>query len=71
MLQAPLLQGSFLDVVSRLAKMMDGDDFKAKLAIVYQVDLVINYSVSTFNYIIGKAKIDNNYLVRKAVEKYS
>jgi hypothetical protein len=57
-------------VVSRLAKMMDDDDFKVKWAIIHQVDLVKKHSISTYNYIVGKAKIDNNYLVRKAVEKY-
>ncbi len=57
-------------VVSRLAKMMDDDDdFKVKWAIIHQVELIKTYSTSTFNYIISKAKIDNNYLVRKAVEK--
>lgn len=58
-------------VVSRLAKMVDDDNFKVKWAIIHQVELIKTHSISTFNYIVGKAKIDNNYLVKKAVEKFS
>jgi hypothetical protein len=58
-------------VVSRLAKMMDDNDFEVKWAIINQASLIKKHSIETFNYILGKAKIDNNYLVRRALNKYS
>ncbi len=48
--------------------MMDDNDFRVKIAIVRQVHLIKKHSVETSNYIVTKAKIDNNYLVRKSVE---
>lgn len=58
-------------VVNRLVKMMDDNDFKVKWAIVNQASLIKQHSLTSFNYIVGKAKIDNNYLVRKVIETMS
>jgi hypothetical protein len=55
-------------VVNRLAKMMDDNDFRVKLAIVRQAHLTKAHSIESFNYITTKAQIDNNYLVRKSLE---
>jgi hypothetical protein len=55
-------------VVNRLSKMMDDDNHEVRWAILHQVSMIRNHSEQTYNYIIGKAKIDNNYLVRRVVE---
>jgi hypothetical protein len=55
-------------VVNRLAKMMDDNDFGVKVFIVRQAHLIRKHSEETFSYITMKAKIDNNYLVRKVIE---
>ena len=64
-----LIASQYADfVVNRLSKMMDDDDYTVRWAILDQVSLIRNHSEQTYNYIIGKAKIDNNYLVRRVVE---
>ncbi|MCX6643737.1 MAG: hypothetical protein NT043_00810 [Candidatus Bathyarchaeota archaeon] len=55
-------------VVNRLAKMMDDNDFEVKWVIVNKASLIKQHSVTAFNYIVGKAMIDNHYLVRKGIE---
>jgi len=55
-------------VVSRLSKMMDDDNHEVRWAILHQASMIRNHGEQTYNYIIGKAKIDNNYLVRRVVE---
>jgi len=58
-------------IISQLSKMMDDDDYRVKWGILRQVQKIREYSETTFNYILGKAKIDKNYLVRKALNKYA
>lgn len=61
-----LLDTEYSDfIVSRLARMMEDAAFRIKLAVLHQASLVKNYSLSTYNYLGDKAKIDQNYLVRK------
>jgi len=50
--------------------MMDDDDYKVRWAVLHQVSMIKKINELTYNYIIGKAKIDNNYLVRRVVESY-
>jgi hypothetical protein len=57
-------------VIGRLSKMMDDDSFDVKWAIVEQALLIKQHNPATFSYIIGKAQIDNNYLVRISVKKH-
>jgi len=67
-----LIDSEFSDfVIGRLAKMMDDNDFQVKWAILDQALLIKSRSESTFNYVISKARIDNNYLIRKIVDKYA
>ena len=58
-------------VISQLVKMMDDDDYRVKLGVLNQAERIKKYSETDFNYIISKAKIDKNYLVRKVTEKYA
>ncbi len=58
-------------VVSQLSKMMEDDDFRVKLGVLNQADLLKKYDEKTFNYVVSKAKIDNNYLVRKGIKLYA
>lgn len=51
--------------INRLVKMIDDNDFTVKWAIVNQVPLIKQLDVTSYNYILGKARIDNNYIVRK------
>jgi hypothetical protein len=65
----PLIKSQYADfVVNRLSKMMDDDDYKVRWAILFQASMIKKISELTYNYIVGKAKIDNNYLVRRAAE---
>lgn len=48
--------------------MMEDDDYRVRWAILDQVSLIMMHSEQTYNYIISKAKIDNNYLVERMVE---
>lgn len=57
-------------ILNRLVTMMDDVDFKVKWAIIFHASLVKQHSNTLFNYLIQKARIDNNYLVRKITEKY-
>lgn len=67
-----LLETQYADfVVNRLSKMMDDDDYRVRWAILHQVPMIKKINEITYNYIVGKAKIDNNYLVRKVVENYT
>ena len=67
----PLIESQYADfVVNRLSKMMDDDDYNVRWAILHQVSLIKKQSEQTYNYIVGKAKIDKNYLVRRVVEKH-
>jgi len=54
-------------VVDQLSKMMDDDDYRVKYCVLNQASLIKKYSETTFNYVIGKAKIDNYFLVRKGI----
>ena len=64
-----LIESQYADfVVNRLSKMMEDDDYRVRWAILHQATLIKKQSEQTYNYIIGKAKIDNNYLVRRVVE---
>lgn len=64
-----LIESRYADfVVGRLSKMMDDDDHKVRWVILSKVSLIKKVNEATYNYIIGKAKIDNNYLVRRIVE---
>ena len=64
-----LMESQYADfVVNRLSKMMDDDDYRVRWAILDQVSLIRIHSEQTHNYIIGKARIDNNYLVRRVVK---
>jgi len=66
-----LIESQYADfVVNRLSKMMDDDDYKVRWAVLHQVSMIKKINELTYNYIIGKAKIDNNYLVRRVVESY-
>lgn len=66
-----LLDTSYADfVISTLGKMMDDDDYRVKLTILNQASLMKGVSTTTFNYVLAKAKIDNNYLVRSGGAKY-
>ena len=58
-------------VISQLSKMMDDDDFRVKLGVLNQANLIKKYDEKTFNYVVSKAKIDNNYLVRKGIKLYA
>ena len=58
-------------VIGQLAKMMGDDDYRVKLGVLNQAERIKKYSDTDFNYIISKAKIDKNYLVRRAIEKYA
>jgi len=58
-------------VISQLSKMMDDDDYRVKWGVLNQAQKIKKYSDTTFNYILSKAKIDKNYLVRKALEKHA
>lgn len=65
----PLIESPYADfVVNRLSKMMDDDDFNVRQAILYRASTIKNHSEQTYSYIIGKGRIDNNYLVRRVVE---
>src|SRR5574341_822044 len=67
-----LIESQYADfVVNRLSKMMDDDDYKVRWAILHQASMIKKISELTYNYIVGKAKIDNNYLVRRVVENYA
>jgi hypothetical protein len=67
-----LIESQYADfVVNRLSKMMDDDDYKVRWAVLHQVSMIKKISELTYNYIVGKAKIDNNYLVRRVVENYA
>ena len=57
-------------VVDQIAKMMDDDDARVKRAILNRVSEIERYNKLTFNYILSKAKIDTNYLIRKKAENY-
>lgn len=64
-----LIESQYADfVINRLSKMMDDDDYRVRWAILNQVSLIKKHNEQTYNYIIGKAKIDNNYLIRQMVE---
>lgn len=54
-------------VIDRLSKMMDDDDYNVRWAILHQASLIEKQNEQTYNYILQKAKIDNNYLVRRMV----
>lgn len=65
----PLVESHYSDfVVNRLSKMMDDDDYNVRWAVLHQASMIKKISELTYNYIVGKAKIDNNYLVRRMVE---
>jgi hypothetical protein len=67
-----LIESQYADfVVNRLSKMMDDNDYKVRWAVLHQVSKIKKINELTYNYIVGKAKIDNNYLVRKIVENYA
>jgi len=51
--------------------MMDDDDYRVKWGVLSQAQKIKEYSEATFNYILSKAKIDKNYLVRKALINYA
>lgn len=55
-------------VINQLVKMMDDDDYRVKLGVLNQVKRIKMFSKTDFNFILSKAKIDKNYLVRKVVE---
>lgn len=64
-----LIESQYSDfVINRLSKMMDDDDYRIRRAILNQVSLIKKHNEQTYNHIIGKAKIDNNYLIRQMVE---
>lgn len=64
-----LIKSQYTDfVINRLSKMMDDDDYRVRWAILNQVSLIKDRNEQTYYYIIGKAKIDNNFLVRRMVE---
>ena len=58
-------------VINQLLKMMDDDDYRVKWCVLNQVQKIKEHSETDFNYILSKAKIDKNYLVRKALEKHA
>jgi hypothetical protein len=63
-----LIESPYSDfVVGRLTKMMDDDSFEVKWAIVEQAPLIRHKDILAFNYVVSKAQIDNNYLVRTAI----
>jgi len=67
-----LIESQYADfVVNRLSKMMDDDDYKVRWAVLHQVSMIKKINELTYNYIVGKAKIANNYLVRRVVENYA
>ncbi|MDP1715114.1 MAG: hypothetical protein Q8L41_10260 [Anaerolineales bacterium] len=67
-----LIESRYADfVVNRLSKMIDDDDYKVRWAVLHQVSMIKKINELTYNYIVGKAKIDNNYLVRRVVENYA
>lgn len=64
-----LIESQYADfVVNRLSKMMDDDDHDVRWAVLHQASMIKKINELTYNYIVGKAKIDNNYLVRQVVE---
>ena len=66
-----LLETEYKDfIVGRLTKMMDDDDFNVRWAILYQSPLIKDVDKQSYNFILQKAKIDSNYLVRKAIEEH-
>ena len=67
-----LIKSQYADfVVNRLSKMMDDDDYRVRWAILNQAPMIKEINEITYSYIIGKAKIDNNYLTRRVVENYA
>ena len=55
-------------IVGRLTKMMDDDNFNVRWAILDQSSLIEKLDKQAYSYILQKAKIDSNYLVRRMVE---
>jgi hypothetical protein len=67
-----LIESSYADfVVNRLSKMMDDDNYKVRWVILSKVRLIKKINEGAYNYIVGKAKIDNNFLVRRIVESHT
>ena len=58
-------------VINQLLKMIEDDDYRVKWCVLNQVQKIKKHSKTDFNYILSKAKIDKNYLVRKALEKHA
>lgn len=67
-----LIESQYTDfVINRLSKMMDDDDYRVRWAILNQVSTIKKINELTYNYIVGKAQIDNNYLVKRLVGNYT
>lgn len=67
-----LLESQYAEfAINRLSKMMNDDNHEVRWAILHQASRIKEINELTYNYIIGKAKIDNNYLVRRVVGNYA
>jgi len=55
--------------VNQLSKMMGDHDYRNKVTILNQIDIIKKVDLPTYNYIQSKARIDNNYLVRRKVQE--
>lgn len=67
-----LIESQYADfVVNRLSKMMDDDDYKVRWAVLNQASMIKKSNGLVYNYIVGKAKIDNNFLVRRVIENHT
>lgn len=54
-------------VVKQIARMIDDEDYKIRLCILKHKKLIKKKDRSLYNHIVGKAKTDAHYLVRKAI----
>ena len=56
-------------VCNQLVKLMDSDNFYIKNKILRNIHLLKDIDFETFKYIIQKASVDTNYVVRKVVKE--
>ncbi len=59
-----------LFAIDQLSKMMSDDNYDIKLEITKQLSKIRSQNEIAFNYILGKARIDNHFLVRRSVANF-
>jgi len=65
-----LCSTSFKDtIISRLSEMIEDPDYRVRLKVLWQLDKIRKISKPYFNYIIQKAKVDNNFIIRSWLKR--